>query len=116
MLTTMPQNRHTSTGTFDQTPNAETAAHQLGGRKAGQNDWRLPHICGGAAPGDPLGDNPGLSVGDGDKDLIVFCHYGCDTTPPSAPPSASTTADPRAHPSHPGSAARTAKTICPPTG
>ena len=79
MLTTMPQNRHTSTGTFDQTPNAETAAHQLGGRKAGQNDWRLPHICGGAAPGDPLGDNPGLSVGDGDKDLIVFCHYGCDT-------------------------------------
>ena len=78
MLTTMPKNGHTYTGPFDQTPNAETAAHQLGGRKAGQNDWRIPHLCAGAAPGDPLGDNPGLSVGDGDKGLIVFCHYGCD--------------------------------------
>ena len=79
MLTTMPKNGHAFTGPFDQTPNAETAAHQLGGRKAGQNDWRIPHLCAGSAPGDPLGDNPGLSIGDGDKGLIVFCHYGCDT-------------------------------------
>ena len=79
MLTAMPKNGHTSTGPFDQTPNAATTAHQLGGRKAGQNDWRLAHLCAGAAPGDPLGDNPGLSIGDGNDGLIVKCHYGCDT-------------------------------------
>ena len=62
-----------------QTPDAETIARSLSGRKVGENDWRLAHLCAGAAPGDPLGDNPGLSVGDGGKGLIVFCHYGCDT-------------------------------------
>ena len=62
-----------------QTPDAETISRSLSGRKVGENDWRIPHLCAGAAPGDPLGDNPGLSVGDGDKGLIVFCHYGCDT-------------------------------------
>ena len=57
---------------------AATVARRLGGERRGANDWRLPHLCGGSAPGSPLGDNPGLSIGDGDDGLIVACHYGCN--------------------------------------
>ena len=79
MPTHLPYSGPSPAGPFDLTPDAATVAHRLGGRKAGENDWRIPHLCGGAARGDRLSDNPGLSVADGDKGLIVFCHYGCDT-------------------------------------
>ena len=63
---------------YQESPNAATSAQRLGGRKVGPNDWRIPHLCGGSAPGAPLGDNPGLSIGDGDSGLLVACHYGCN--------------------------------------
>ena len=63
---------------YQESLNAATSAQRLGGRKVGPNDWRIPHLCGGAAPGAPLGDNPGLSMGDGDSGLLVACHYGCN--------------------------------------
>ena len=65
---------------FDLTPDAATVSARLGGKKVGTNDWRIPHLCGGAAPSTPIGDNPGLSVGDGHSGLIVCCHYGCNAT------------------------------------
>ena len=63
---------------YQESPNATTSAQRLGGRKVGPNDWRIPHLCGESAPGAPLGDNPGLSIGDGDSGLLVACHYGCN--------------------------------------
>ena len=63
---------------YQESLDAATAARLLGGRKVGQNDWRIPHLCGGSAAGAPLGDNPGLSIGDGDSGLLVACHYGCN--------------------------------------
>ena len=64
---------------YQNPPDAATIAQRLGGRPAGANDWRIPHLCGGAAPGSHIGENPGLSIGDGDDGLIVHCWYGCDT-------------------------------------
>ena len=80
MLTQTPDAGHIPADPFAPTlPDAETVAQSLGGRKAGANDWRLAHLCGGAAPGTPLGNNPGLSVGNAaDGGLIVKCFYGCD--------------------------------------
>ena len=55
---------------------AQQTAAQLGGKQVSPGDWRIPHLCGGATS---LGDNPGLSVTDGDGGvLLVHCHYGCD--------------------------------------
>ena len=59
---------------------AEAISRQLGGEKRGANDWRLPHLCGGGRPGDPLGDNPGLSISDSPDGLIVKCWYGCENS------------------------------------
>ena len=60
-------------------PDAETIAQLLGGRQVGEQDWRIPHVCGGSEPGAPLGDNPGLSIGNTPTgDLIAHCFYGCD--------------------------------------
>ena len=67
-----------TTTNYQNLPNAATVAQRLGGRTVGENDWRIPHVCGGAAPGTSLGDNPGLSVADGDPGLIVKCFYGCE--------------------------------------
>ena len=63
---------------YQESPNAATSAQRLGGRKVGPNDWRIPHLCGGSAPGAPVGDNPGLSIRDGDSGLLIVCHYGCN--------------------------------------
>ena len=59
---------------------AEAISLQLGGEKRGANDWRLPHLCGGGRQGDPLGDNPGLSISDSPDGLIVKCWYGCENS------------------------------------
>ena len=77
----MPTQTHEKGRPFaPQTPDAETIARSLSGRKVGENDWRLAHLCGGAEPGTPLGTNPGLSIGDSaDGGLIAHCYYGCDT-------------------------------------
>ena len=61
---------------YQNLPDAATVAQRLGGRKAGTNDWRLPHLCGGETA---IGDNPGLSIGDGDDGLIVKCWHDCAT-------------------------------------
>ena len=80
MLTQTPDAGHIPADPFAPTlPDAETVAQRLGGRKVGETDWRIPHLCAAAAPGTPLGDNPGLSVGNAaDGGLIVKCFYGCD--------------------------------------
>ena len=82
MLTRAPEKGHAVPDPFEPfvhtLPDAETVARRLGGRKAGENDWRIPHLCGGDAPGAPLGDNPGLSIGNGTNSLIVKCYHGCD--------------------------------------
>ena len=55
---------------------ASEVSQALGGRPGSGGDYRLPHLCAGETR---LGQNPGLSVRDGQAGaLLVHCHYGCD--------------------------------------
>ena len=55
---------------------AAQASAVLGGRRSSENDYRIPHLCGGETA---LDDNPGLSLSNGrDGALLVHCHYGCE--------------------------------------
>ena len=50
----------------------EEVAHRLGGRKVGNNDWRIPDVCGGERE---LSDNPGTTIQIGQNGKLVwFCH------------------------------------------
>ena len=53
---------------------AEDVAAQLGGKRAGPNDWRIPDLCRGETE---LRDNPPTNVQNGDKGLIWKC-FRCE--------------------------------------
>ena len=60
-------------------PPPEEVAQLLSFRRAGPNDWRGPHLCGGEKPGDRIRPNAGYSVSrKPDGNTRVTCHYGCD--------------------------------------
>ena len=56
---------------------AEDVAAQLGGKKVGPNDWRLPDLCDNNSK---VGDNPALTIQNGDKGLVWYCHHCQDNT------------------------------------
>ena len=56
-------------------PAPDAIAEILGGRRAGANDWRIAHICGGET-GAPR-PNAGLSLRWYGDRTTARCHYGC---------------------------------------
>lgn len=56
-------------------PPPDAIAHTLAGRKVGENDWRIPHLCGGETA---LGHNPGLTLRRSNRgNTVARCFYGC---------------------------------------